>query len=423
MSIEVITVFLCTFNLFGFYLVLSDAEEIRSSMKKYSWKQRLLLFLSAIVVTQIIKRLGIYMVLVFVMEYVLLLFLNRKKEKEIWESVLKGIICLTIMTLTQIGIVAVYSYKGIEDYDKVVQMDHNLQIFSCLAMAMVQLFLMVFLSLKQMKKGFLKTLLVMVGVSTVEDMVCFYLCIVAVCETWYVIMVSLFLVAVLIKYAMFRVLMLKVVEQSEQIRRADVHTNTYEYYLHMEEEHLQIRKMYHEMKNWMMILNEGGNVSKVTRENQKTIAENLEEINCFYHTGQPSLNMLLYDARMRAQAKGIEFDALVSEGCLSFMAEEDVNILFGNAIINAIEACEKITDGPKKIQIRAGVTANDTLVCFKNTVSKNRRKGSLITEKKNKIQHGIGISSIQECVEKYNGYLSIKEENATFQLAILFYKE
>ena len=34
--------------------------------------------------------------------------------------------------------------------------------------------------------------------------------------------------------------------------------------------------------------------------------------------------------------------------------------------------------------------------------------------------HGIGLTSIQEVVEKYNGYVSIVEENGSFQLAILF---
>ena len=36
--------------------------------------------------------------------------------------------------------------------------------------------------------------------------------------------------------------------------------------------------------------------------------------------------------------------------------------------------------------------------------------------------HGIGLTSIQEAVEKYNGYVSIIEEDGTFQLAILFGK-
>lgn len=103
------------------------------------------------------------------------------------------------------------------------------------------------------------------------------------------------------------------------------------------------------------------------------------------------------------------------------MKEEDINIIFNNAIVNALEACEKIPDeGLKSIKIKAGKNLDDTLIYVKNTVNKKQGKGSLHTHKKNKKLHGIGMTSIQESVEKYKGYISIIEEEDTFQLAILF---
>ena len=143
-------------------------------------------------------------------------------------------------------------------------------------------------------------------------------------------------------------------------------------------------------------------------------------MNQFYHTGLPFLDSLLFGAKRKAEAKGITFDVVISEGCLSFMKEDDVNVIFSNAILNAIEACEKIQEKPKRIQIKAGKNLEDTLLYFKNTVAEERKKGSLTTNKQNKKLHGIGLTSIQEVVEKYNGYVSIVEENGSFQLAILF---
>ena len=104
------------------------------------------------------------------------------------------------------------------------------------------------------------------------------------------------------------------------------------------------------------------------------------------------------------------------------MEKEDINVIFSNAIINAIEACEKIKEGPRQIKIKAGRNLDDILIYVKNTVSREREKGKLSTSKKNRIMHGIGLTSIQEAVEKYNGYVSIIEEDGTFQLAILFGK-
>lgn len=76
--------------------------------------------------------------------------------------------------------------------------------------------------------------------------------------------------------------------------------------------------------------------------------------------------------------------------------------------------------GLKSIKIKAGKNLDDTLIYVKNTVSKKHEKSSLHTNKKNKRLHGIGMTSIQESVEKYKGYVSIIEEDDTFQLAILF---
>ena len=72
--------------------------------------------------------------------------------------------------------------------------------------------------------------------------------------------------------------------------------------------------------------------------------------------------------------------------------------------------------------IKAGKNLDDILIYVKNTVSRERERGKLSTSKKNQIMHGIGLTSIQEAVEKYNGYVSIIEEDGTFQLAILFGK-
>lgn len=113
--------------------------------------------------------------------------------------------------------------------------------------------------------------------------------------------------------------------------------------------------MYHEMKNQLMIMGDQETEPGEQKSDYRQIMEEkLENINQFYHTGSKSLDMLLFDGKMKAKARNIEFDAVVSEGCLSFMEEEDINIIFSNAIINAIEACEKIKEGPRQIKIKAG---------------------------------------------------------------------
>lgn len=79
-----------------------------------------------------------------------------------------------------------------------------------------------------------------------------------------------------------------------------------------------------------------------------------------------------------------------------------------------------MVEGPRWIKLKAGKNLDDTLIYVQNAVAPTREKRSLRTGKKDKHLHGIGMTSIQECAEKYKGYVSIIEEKDTFQLAILF---
>ena len=211
-------------------------------------------------------------------------------------------------------------------------------------------------------------------------------------------------------------LVYKVQETKGQVEGSLIRTNSYEYYTTLEEEQRKIRKMYHDMKNQIMIYENTEGLKEVFAPMQ----ENLQSMSRFYHTGCPALDMLLFSSRRITQEKGIEFKAVISEGTFSFMAENDISIIFSNAIMNAIEACEKIKTGPKTIQIKAGINQQDVMLYIRNTISGERSKGRFSTDKSNKKLHGIGLTSIRETAEKYDGYISVIEENQTMQLAIIF---
>lgn len=367
----------------------------------------------------------IYLIFWLILEYMFILGWYGRRKKDHLKNVMYGVTCIITMILTELIIIFLYYFKGIENLEYTGKMNFEMQMACYLGMAFTQCALIIFREIKKMKAGSRRMLMSMLAAKEVTDIIWLYICIgtSAFKKNCFVI-TMLFCIEILIDYVSFCEMILKIEERSEQDKRADIHANAYEYYLNMEEEHLQIRKMYHEMKNQLMIMEEEtADPSGRKIGYSHAVQEKLEKINQFYHTGQKSLDMLLFDGKMKAQARNIEFEAVISEGCLNFIFEEDINIIFSNAIINAIEACEKIKEGPRQIKIKAGKNLDDTLIYIKNTVSHDHEKGSLSTKKKNRIMHGIGLTSIQECVEKYGGYVSIIEEDETFQLAILFGKE
>lgn len=413
-------------NLAGLFLTMNGMENLKGLFENRKANvHRLLYFISLLLVSRIVTEcVENGWSLVFAAEYAGILLWKKRKRKRIYAAAMKGIICVIGIYVTELLILAICYRQGLVYNVQSFTLHSEIREICGLGTAMMQFFFNLIFEIKRVTGRFQKTLMVTLGVKVLEDMTWMYVC------TWmtvfaasYQLMIGLFLLSILVDYIVLFILRLKIDNASEQQKRAEIHMNTYEYYLNMEEEHLQIRKMYHEMKNQLMIMGEAEKESEEASAYDPIFAADLQHMNQFYHTGQSALDILLFDARLRAQSRKITFEAVVSEGCLNFMDEEDINVIFSNALINAIEACEKIKDGPRKITVKAGENANDTLVYIKNTVSRAREKGSLNTSKKNKALHGIGMSSIQECVEKYHGYISIIEEADSFQLAILFGRE
>ena len=420
----VLAFFACEFNIYGLLFFMSDTRRITDILKAMNLKAKTFSALTILAVAIAAMRMEICLFAFLAIEYIGVLLWYKKEEKECLRPALRGVISIIAAILVELSIIFVYYYWDIENLEYTGRINSEIKIACYLGMALMESILVMSRELKGTKVGYRMALMVTLLIKTVGDLIWLYACVSSRAFKYSQVMIPiLFIAEILVNYHAFCIMVLKMDERHIQDERADIYANAYEYYLNMEEEHLRIRKMYHEMKNQLMIMQEGEfYTDKDQLKYSKNLQDKLEKMNQFYHTGIPALDILLFDGRKKAEAKGIEFEAVVEEGCLFFMEKEDINVIFSNAIINAIEACEKIKEGPKQIKIKAGRNLDDILIYVKNTVSREREKGKLSTSKKNRIMHGIGLTSIQEAVEKYNGYVSIIEEDGTFQLAILFGK-
>ncbi len=420
----IIAFFTCMLNALGIFLIVSDTETTAAAADGINLKVKIYSVLLILAAVLSIAYCRMYFIVWMVLEYMAILCWYGRRKKDHLENVIRGILALVVMSLTELTIILLYYYKNVENLQHTGKLNFKIQIVCSVGMALIQQHVIIIRYIRQAGAGLRKGLICVLAVKETADIVWFYICTATGFLNQTCITSGLFIVEILFNYTFLFILVFRIEERTDQDKRAQINSNAYEYYINMEEEHLQIRKMYHEMKNQLMIM-ENGVKDQTERKNDyaQVAQKKLENLNHFYHTGQSSLDMLLFDGEMKAKSRGIEFDAVVSEGCLDFMDKEDINMIFGNAIINAIEACEKIKEGPRQIRIKAGKNLNDTLIYVKNTVSHECEKGSLSTKKQNRIKHGIGLTSIQECAEKYGGYVTVIEEGDTFQLAILFGKE
>ncbi|WP_156332257.1 ATP-binding protein, partial [Clostridium paraputrificum] len=94
-------------------------------------------------------------------------------------------------------------------------------------------------------------------------------------------------------------------------------------------------------------------------------------------------------------------------------------IIFGNALDNAIEACEKVEDNRKFISLKLLSRSNTFIVKIINSSENDFiiEEKKYLTTKKNKEEHGIGMDNIRKSIEKYDGILNTRYEKSLFEIS------
>ncbi len=411
-------------DMLGMFLIVHGREDAQELVDTWDRKRTICVMAISLGVTLCVAYLRIYLIVCLVTEFFCILWWYGRHGKDHLRNFIYGTFSLAILGVSELAVIFLYYINDLSDLKLRGSVGFEVQLACSLAMALMQQMILFFQYTDKSFEAFRRILMYLLVCKEFGDMAWFYIGVKEGLFDQYLFGKILLVSGLIINYGVFYVIVFRIKERTEKSRRAEINMNAYEYYLNMEEEHLQIRRMYHDMKNKLMIM-ETKNEEKPEHAGNawNSMKEKLDQAKQFYHTGCIALDMLLFDGQMKAKARNITFDAVISEGCLNFMNTEDITVIFGNAIMNAIEACEKIEDGPRRINIKAGKNLNDVLIYVKNTVNIGGQKESLKSVKKNPIEHGIGMTSIQESAEKYGGYVSVIREEGSFQLAILFGRE
>ena len=154
---------------------------------------------------------------------------------------------------------------------------------------------------------------------------------------------------------------------------------------------------------------------------------NLDELVSIYDTGidtsNKALDVILTEKSLLARAKDIQLTCPVDGRLLSFMAEQDIYSLFGNALDNAIEACEKIDDPARRL-IDVSTREAGHMVCiqFRNCYDGEapiEADGGFATSKTDGGLHGYGTKSLRLIAERYGGSCSYDPSGGIFRVSVL----
>lgn len=196
------------------------------------------------------------------------------------------------------------------------------------------------------------------------------------------------------------------------------------YYEELEHSQNQIRKFRHDMNNHLSVVGNllnDGNLSEA-KEYFSSISGYMQTANRKFCLNSVVNAVINAKYQMMINAS---IDTFLNIDIDKMMFIDDVSLctIFANTLDNAIEACRKIDDTAKrKLELKCRYTENGYF-SFELINSKgneiHEKKGRFLSDKEDQSAHGIGISSVKEIVDKYDGTLDISYDNEWFKVVIL----
>ena len=196
----------------------------------------------------------------------------------------------------------------------------------------------------------------------------------------------------------------------------------YKYYLMVKESQEKMKQVYHDMNNHMENIRSLKNSSEDVNEYINNIENEVKNNKNIYNTGNALLDIILYEKSKDCIKNNIDFNVGIDFSKCEFIDMIDISSIFSNLIDNAIEACNKIDDNniEKYITIKGIFIKSYYVVRCENSKTNKViiKNNKILTSKKDKFLHGIGLDSIKSSIKKYNGELKIKNSEFKFITSI-----
>ena len=238
--------------------------------------------------------------------------------------------------------------------------------------------------------------------------------------------------AILIAIIIYQKLKEKQKEEKENILLAEQIENTKQHIREVERLYEDIRAIKHDMGNHICVLEnlfgklgaETEDTGLVKKELEKYLSElkttwkeSVDEIK----TGNPVTDVILIQKQKEAKEKGIDFRCQFAYPKDTNINAFDISVILNNAIENAFEGtkgCESpwiaISSYGQKNAYMLGVSN-----CISKKVEIDMETGLPETTKKDKENHGFGLSNIRKVAQKYYGDIDIRQEEKSFTLTVM----
>jgi signal transduction histidine kinase len=186
----------------------------------------------------------------------------------------------------------------------------------------------------------------------------------------------------------------------------------------------QQRQFRHDMKNRIQILNniaEHGDISELKKYLSEVEAKH-KEYEVFSNTGNLIIDSIINSKLGDAAEKSIRVTASVILPAAIGVNTDDMVVIFGNLLDNAIEASERVKTS-KYIDLFVSYEEGCMILRIRNNFDKVKidKAGDFVTRKEDDALHGIGIKSVKSTVAKYDGIIEFATDGTEFTVDIMIY--
>ncbi len=185
-----------------------------------------------------------------------------------------------------------------------------------------------------------------------------------------------------------------------------------------------LRKFRHDLNNKIIVIKQLLEKNKIEDLNEyiSGLSGKLEKTDTYCQSGNVAVDSIVNYKLSFAHEKGIDIRTDISIPPDIIIENDDIVIIIGNLLDNAIEAAGK-TSEKGYISFQLKLNKNSIYINVENSHSNNfnKEKGKLITTKEDKKMHGIGLKSVETVVEKYEGVMDISYNDVKFDVTIIIY--
>lgn len=180
----------------------------------------------------------------------------------------------------------------------------------------------------------------------------------------------------------------------------------------------------HDMKNHLQTIFtdiKNGNISEA-QQHISDIADVYNAESEIIHTGYPAIDSIVNFKLQAAKKNGVRVNASSTLPQGLNISSFDSTVIFGNLIDNALQAVSLMPEN-KFIDFALHYSKGMLLIKITNPfINEIKKSGDkVITSKTDKKNHGYGLTSVKETVEKYDGTIEINLDDNIFTVTAVLY--